>query len=193
MRFAIITLCAVAVFAFAGPAPAQETTASSAPAAEQTAPTTEQTAPTAEPTASTAEQAPAATTPEQAAPVETAPRPPLPGGLSAPPEGKGQIVFFRPNRFAGGALTFTVRENEVPLGRLSSGRYFVHPADAGIHEYEVGNNDTMRMEIEPGETYFVVNNIQMGIVAGRAVLAPSTPDEFSAALPRMRLSRPIEE
>jgi hypothetical protein len=190
MRIGIIALVASAALAVAGLASAQDATEpAAATAAEQTAPATEPTAQATEQPATT-EETPAEAAQEQAPAVEA---PPLPGGLTPPPEGKGQIVFFRPNRFTGGALTFTVRENEVPLGRLSSGRYFVHAADAGIHEYEVGNNDTMRMEIEPGETYFVVNNIQMGIVAGRAVLAPSTPSEFSAALPRMRLSRPIEE
>ena len=146
--------------------------------------------------------APAAT--EQAAPVEAAPTEPapvvetavvapetaLPTGITAPPEGKGQIVFFRPSRFVGAALSFTVRENEQDLGRLPNGRYFVHVAEPGIHEYEIGNNDTMRMEIEPGETYYAIQSTQMGIVAGRAVLSPSDQTAFEEALPRMRLWEP---
>jgi hypothetical protein len=114
----------------------------------------------------------------------------LPEGISAPPEGKGQIVFFRPNRFVGAALSFTVRENEVDLGRLPNARYFVHVAEPGIHEYEIGNNDTMRMEIEPGETYYAIQSTQMGIVAGRAVLSPSDAAAFTAAQPRIRLWEP---
>lgn len=118
------------------------------------------------------------------------PAAPLPEGISAPPEGMGQIVFFRPNRFVGAALSFTVREAEQDLGRLPNARYFVHVATPGIHEYEIGRNDTMRMEIEPGETYYAMQSTQMGIVAGRAVLSPSDQAAFEEALPRIRLWEP---
>lgn len=180
----------VAALGFAGLANAQDTTT---PQAEEPAAAAEQPAPTEAETPAPSDAATPAPTDAVATEPVAASAPALPGGLSAPPGGKGQIVFFRPAGQMGMALTFTVRENEAPLGRLGSARYFVHVAEPGIHEYEVGNNDTMRMEVEDGETYYVVQRVQMGIVAGRAVLAPSTADDFSAALPRMRLARPIEE
>ena len=174
MKIQLTALCAVAALAVSGITYAQETTA--APA-EQATPAVEAAAaaPPAE-TAPTVEAAPAA-------PAVT-----LPTGISAPPEGKGQVVFFRPSRFVGAALSFTVRENEVALGRLPNARYFVHVAEPGIHEYEIGRNDTMRMEIELGETYYAIQSTQMGIVAGRAVLSPSDQAAFEAAAPRMRVS-----
>jgi hypothetical protein len=152
-------------------------------AQDATAPPAEQAAP-AEQTAAP-EAAPAATSETAAAPAAA-----LPAGISAPPEGRGQVVFFRPSRFVGAALSFTVRENDVDLGRLPNARYFVHVAEPGIHEYEIGNNDTMRMEIEPGETYYAIQSTQMGIVAGRAVLSPSDQAAFEEAAPRMRLWEP---
>jgi hypothetical protein len=174
MKVGRITLCAAALALGAATlAFAQDTT----PPAE--AAPTEQAAP--------AEAAP----PTATLPVAVDPPPaPLPEGISAPPEGMGQIVFYRPNRFVGAALTFTVRESEQDLGRLPNARYFVHVAEPGIHEYEIGRNDTMRMEIEPGETYYAMQSTQMGVVAGRAVLSPSDQAAFEAALPRMRLWEP---
>lgn len=177
MKSGLIAVCAAAALGLAGFAYAQETTA---PPAEQPA---------------AAEQAPATeAAPDAAAPADPAPAAepaaPLPEGISAPPEGKGQVVFFRPSRFVGAALSFTVREGEAELGRLPNARYFVHVAEPGIHEYEIGNNDTMRMEIEPGETYYAMQNTQMGIVAGRAVLSPSDQAAFVEAQPRMRLWEP---
>lgn len=169
MKSRLIAACAVAVFGLAGFAQAQDTTT----------PPTEQPA--------TADQAPAA----EATPTPSAEAAPtLPEGITAPPEGKGQVVFFRPSRFVGAALSFTVREGEQDLGRLPNGRYFVHAAEPGIHEYEIGRNDTMRMEIEPGETYYAIQSTQMGIVAGRAVLSPSDAAAFTEAYPRMRLWEP---
>lgn len=137
-----------------------------------------------------AETAPESQTPQEAAPPAATPAVSLPAGISAPPEGKGQIVFFRPNRFVGAALSFTVRESEQDLGRLPNARYFVHVAEPGVHEYEIGRNDTLRLEIEPGTIYYVIQNTQMGIVAGRAVISPSDQTAFETALPRMRLWEP---
>ena len=165
MKSGLIAAAAIVALSVAGMAQAQDTTA---PPAQQPAAT-----------------APASAPADSMAPAVAAPATALPEGITAPPEGKGQIVFFRPNRFVGAALSFTVRENDVALGRLPNARYFVHVADPGIHEYEIGRNDTMRMEIEPGETYYVMQNTQMGIIAGRAVLAPSDQAAFEAAAPHM--------
>lgn len=153
--------------------------AEAAPAAEAASP-----APAAEPAPAASEAAP----PPEAVAAPPAPVAALPAGITAPPEGKGQVVFYRPNRIGGMALRFTVRESEADLGQLPNGRYFVHVAEPGIHEYEVGRNDTLRMEVEPGETYYVQNNIAMGIMAGRAVLAPTDQTAFEGFLPRMRTS-----
>lgn len=174
-----------AAFALAlgGQAFAQDASAPNPEPAAQT----EQTAPEAPPADATAPEA----TVEGAAPAAPAvPATPLPEGISAPAEGMGQIVFFRPSRFVGAALSFTVRESEQAIGRLPNARYFVHQATPGIHEYEIGRNDTMRMEIEPGETYYVIQQTQMGVVAGRAVIAPSDQAAFETALPRMRVADP---
>lgn len=170
MRLGLMALCAGAIFGVATLAQAQDSTT---PPDQQVA-STEQPA------------APAETTPTAPGAAEVT----YPEGIAAPPEGKGQIVFFRPNRFVGAALSFTVRESEQDLGRLPNARYFVHVAEPGIHEYEIGRNDTMRMEIEPGETYYVMQNTQMGVVAGRAVLTPSDQAAFVDAQPRMRLWEP---
>jgi len=172
MKNKIVALCAgVIALSAAGATLAQETPPAAPVAATEQTPPAEATAP--------AEVTP----PAEAAPV-------IPGVVNAPPAGKGQIVFFRPSRFVGAALSFTVRENDVDLGRLPNGRYFVQVADPGIHGYEIGRNDTMRIEIEEGETYFVMENTTMGIMAGRAVLTPSDQAAFQEALPHMRVSEP---
>lgn len=132
-----------------------------------------------------------AVAPAAAAPA-AAPGTALPKGVTSPPAGKGQIVFFRPSRFVGSALTFTVRENNVDLGKLPNARYFVQVAEPGIHAYEIGRNDTMRVEVEAGETYYAIQSTQMGVFAGRAVLSPSDGAAFEAALPNMKVSEPVK-
>ena len=138
------------------------------------------------------------TTADQPAPAAAPASPATPstpataGAIGAAPEGKGQVVFFRPSRIGGMALVFTVRENDADLGKLSNGKYFVQVAEPGIHEFEIGRNDTVRLEVESGQTYFLQNNISMGIIAGRANLAPTDSAAFEKALPHMHVSEPIK-
>ena len=163
-------LCAVAIAAFA-----QDTTPTAAPA-------------TAPATAETAEQ-PAV----QAAPAATAVSD-LPEGLLAPPEGKGQIVFFRPSKFVGGGVGYKVREDEIELGKLSNGSYFVHVAEPGAHAYVVHSEakDVLNIEVEAGETYFVVGGVTMGILAGRPNLSPSDQAAFTAIAAKLKPAKPLK-
>jgi hypothetical protein len=99
--------------------------------------------------------------------------------IAAPPEGKGQVVFFRPGGM-GFALGCGVNENGARLSALGAGKYVVLPADPGSHSYTVKSEatDLLTLEVEPGETYYVKCKIKMGIMVGRPNIAPSTQAEF---------------
>jgi hypothetical protein len=143
------------------------------PAAEQ-APAEPTTAAPAEATATPPETAPPAAATPAAPPAEVA------RGVSAPPPGKGQIIFFRQSRFAGGGVSFSIREGDAGVARLGNGQYFVHITDPGIHEYNTESEatDTLRREIEEGETYFVQQSLNMGIMLYRPALTPSDRAKF---------------
>jgi hypothetical protein len=177
--FAGLAACA----AIAMPAFAQD----AAPAAAQP--------PVPTPAAAPAPEAPVAA-PVVAAPVAT----PVPiakaaaptGSANVPPPaaGKGQVVFFRASKFQGSAVSFKVRENKVELGLLSSGAYFILPAEPGAHAYEVHSEatDTLNIEVEPGETYYVVGTISMGLLVGRPNLSPADAKAFDTAFPKLKVS-----
>lgn len=99
--------------------------------------------------------------------------------IPAPPEGKGQIVFYRTGG-TGFALGCGVNENGERLSALGAGKYFILPADPGSHSYTVKSEatDLLTLEVEPGETYYVKCKIKMGIMVGRPNIAPSTKEEF---------------
>jgi hypothetical protein len=116
--------------------------------------------------------------------------PPVPVEIAPPPEGKGQIVFFR--RGGGGALvSCAVSENGARVSRLPPGKYFVHVTTPGQHAYTVASEatDTLHLEVEDGETQFAKCNIRMGIMVGRPNLAPSTKDEFDKGAGKLK---PVE-
>lgn len=122
-----------------------------------------------------------AATPEAAATAEPqATAPATTGRVPAPPEGKGQIVFFRPSRLAGAALSFSVHEGDAGVGKLGNGSYFVLAADPGPHAYSIQSEakDTLNVEVEPGETLYVQQTIGVGIMMGRPHLTPSDAATF---------------
>ncbi|MEP6634557.1 MAG: DUF2846 domain-containing protein [Luteimonas sp.] len=113
---------------------------------------------------------------------------PASGKFGAPAAGKGQIIFFRPKKFMGAAISYKVREGETELGKLSSGTYVVTQVDPGAHEYTVHSEakDVLHMEVEAGETYYVIATITMGVLAGRPNLAPSDQAMFDSMSAKLK-------
>lgn len=111
--------------------------------------------------------------------------------VGTPPEGKGQVVFFRPSKFAGAAVGFIVREGSNELGKLRSGNYFIAAVEPGTHQYVVHSEakDALTLEVEAGETYYVQGTIAMGFMVGRPNLSPSDQAAFDAAAPKLKLSK----
>lgn len=110
------------------------------------------------------------------------------GAIGAPPEGKGQVVFFRPSKFAGAAIGFKVREGTTELGKLRSGNYFVAAVEPGTHEYTVHSEakDILTLEVEAGETYYVQGTISMGFMVGRPNLSPSDQATFDGMASKLK-------
>ena len=147
------------------------------------------------PEATTEQPAAADTVQEQAAATEeSASNAPANGAIGAPPEGKGQIVFFRDKKFTGAAIRYKVREGATELGKLSNGSYFVHVAEPGAHEYTVHSEakDILNLEVEAGETYYVVGGITMGILAGRPNLSPSDQAAFDGMKAKLKPAAPLK-
>lgn len=126
-------------------------------------------------------------------------KPPQKGGfvgvdIPPPPPGKGEVVFFRKLAFQGSAVWFKVRENGQELGKLSNGRYFIQVADAGTHTYTAAteNKDTLKLDVDPGEIYFVQGEVTMGFFIGEANLTPSDEATFEKEAHKLKLSDPPE-
>lgn len=103
------------------------------------------------------------------------------GAIATPAPGKGLIVFYRPGSLMGAALGCTVHEGTAEIARLGSGKYYSVSVEPGKHAFftEGEAKDTLNLEIEPDETYFVKCKIGAGIMAGRANLSPSDQTEFA--------------
>jgi hypothetical protein len=152
----------------------------------QTTPATDAAAAPAAPATPAAPAAPAA--PETATPAAA------PSAAAAPANaGTGTVIFFRPKRFAGSAIGFIVREGTTELGKLRNGNYFSIQAPAGVHHYVVHSEakDELTVEVEAGETYYVVGAVGVGFLAGRPNIAPSDAATYEAAKDKLSPSKPL--
>ena len=117
--------------------------------------------------------------------------------IPRPASGKGQIVFFRKKSLMGTGQWFNVRENGQALGKLTNGAYFFETVEPGRHVYtastEPQSKDSLRLEVDAGETYFVEGALTKGLVIGAANLAPSTRAAFDAASKELATAPPVGE
>jgi hypothetical protein len=99
--------------------------------------------------------------------------------IPSPPEGQGQVVFFRTGSM-GLAIGCSVNENGQKVSSLGAGRYFVMVAPPGRHEFTVKSEakDSLALEVEAGETQYVTCRMKMGLIVARPDLAPSTEAAF---------------
>ena len=102
--------------------------------------------------------------------------------------GTGTVVFFREKKFAGAAISYKVRENGVELCKLKSGTYCTVTVPVGKHQYEVHSEakDLLTLEVESGDTYYVVGAISMGFMAGHPNLSPSDKGVFEGMKAKLK-------
>jgi len=117
-----------------------------------------------------------------------APAPAATSAIAPPPAGKGQVVFFRHMGLMGAPYWAKVREKDAEIGKLSDGVYFVAVTDPGVHTYTaaVTGKDTLRMQVDPGETYYVEGRMTIALLGYNVVLAPSDEAAFQKALSGMK-------
>ncbi len=112
--------------------------------------------------------------------------------IPPPPAGEGQIVFFRAKSLLGTAQWFNVRENGKALGKLGNGAYFIQPESPGVHNFtaklEPELKDRLKIQVDPGQTYFVEGTLTAGLVLSAADLVPSTVDKFNKAAKHLKLA-----
>lgn len=112
----------------------------------------------------------------------------------------GRIIFFRPGRLTGAVYTYHVVKVEIDgdstkesprVCSLPNGRYCTYEAAPGVYNFNIRgpmavnlDQDRIRLEIEPGQTYYIEQTVRMGLITGGFRLVPSTQQEFERRSPR---------
>ena len=125
---------------------------------------------------------------DAAAPAAEAAAPAAAAAAAAAAGESGTVVFFREKKFAGSAIRYKVRENGVELCKLASGTFCTVQVPAGKHVYVVHSEakDVLNLEVESGETYYVLGGVSMGFMAGHPNLSPSTKAVFDGMKDKLK-------
>lgn len=101
--------------------------------------------------------------------------------------GKGLVVFYRTNKFAGGAIRFNLNHASGTLGQLLRGTYLYKSVDPGEHTFwsQAISKDSITIVVEVGATYYVEGVVNMGIFAGRPSFNQASEQQALKALDEM--------
>ena len=118
-----------------------------------------------------------------------------PGGVEAPEPGKGQIVFYRRGGQTGMLLNIEIREDGRPVAKLTHGVFVILPVEPGAHTYTIQGEaqDSLTLEIDADETYYVEQSIGMGVIGSRPRLGPVTQEDFKRQLLRRAPLFPVKK
>jgi len=86
-------------------------------------------------------------------------------------EGKANIYVYRNESF-GGAIPLAVALNGKVAGQTGPKTYFLFEVDPGTHEVSsiAENTSTLKLDAAPGKSYYVWQEVKMGVWMARSQL-----------------------
>ncbi len=117
----------------------------------------------------------------------------IPVQLPPPAPGKGQVVFYRKPMVSLIPFNWIAREGKTEICEMVAGTYCVAVVDPGRHTYEVhseSKND-LTLEVDAGETYYVIGGISMGLIVNRPNISPAQKAQFDALSAKLKSKAPF--
>jgi hypothetical protein len=113
---------------------------------------------------------------------------PTPVVLPPPPPGKGEVVFFRKPLFSLVPFNWHVHEGDKAVCPMQAAAYCVAMVTPGDHTYEVHTEvkNELKLEVDEGETYYVIGGISMGVVVNHPTIAPAEKAQFDALSAKLK-------
>jgi hypothetical protein len=98
---------------------------------------------------------------------------------SGPPgEGESKVIFCRPSRFTGSAVTFDVWDSLKLIGFAENGSYFEYRCSPGKHLFlaEAESDKAIDADLASRKTYYVWVTPRMGVFSANLGLTPVNKD-----------------
>ena len=100
---------------------------------------------------------------------------------------KGLVVFYREKNFKGGAVRFNVQSANGVIGTLKNGSVLHTYLEPGQHTFwsEVISQDSVTVNVEAGQVYYVKGETKLGVYAGRPRLNQVSESQAKAELAQL--------
>jgi len=97
---------------------------------------------------------------------------PTQGATATIPEAKpdkGLVVFYRPRKMTGAAISVNVHHADGVVGTLRNGTVLHRYLEPGQHQFwsEVISQDSVMINVEAGKIYFVRGETTIGVIVAR--------------------------
>lgn len=97
------------------------------------------------------------------------------------------LVFYRPKRYTGSALTPSVYLDRNQIARLDNGRYFSLYVEPGKHQISSSMKESpLELEVNSGQTVYLEMVILTGTWRGGGRLIPAPAEEATNAIARLK-------
>jgi len=100
------------------------------------------------------------------------------------PADKVCIYVIRPASFVGSVLHFVVSDNNTEIGVTGPDSYLAWQRDPGTVNLEskAENIDNYNFIAKAGQSYYVLQSVEPGIISGRNIIRPISKDEAEVYL-----------
>jgi len=97
--------------------------------------------------------------------------------------GQGRVYFFR-SSVVGAAIQPDIRLDGEVVGASRPGGFFYvdRPAGSHIASASTETEKTLSFTLQAGETKYIRSSVGLGIIVGRVLLEPETPEKARAEL-----------
>lgn len=98
-------------------------------------------------------------------------------GIPSIQAGDGRIYFFRSASLVGAAVQPDIRLGQQVVGQSKPGGFFYldRPAGNYLASSSTETEKTVSFNLQPGETKYIRSSVSMGLLIGRVVLEPESP------------------
>jgi hypothetical protein len=86
---------------------------------------------------------------------------------------KATVYVYRPSRWAGGGVFYTVNAGSAPIAKLYNGGYFPYTASPGELELwaQTESKSSVTLDLKAGDVKYVKGTIGIGFFIGRPTLS----------------------
>ena len=105
--------------------------------------------------------------------------------LSAPGT-KATVYFYRYKQFMGSALEPSVYADGVELARMDNGRFFAAQLDPGQHIFYSNDNQSVQLDLQGGEDYFIRVDIAPGAFKAYGHLVAVPPEQGAFDIQKLK-------